>query len=548
MSRRGRYQEIADTLVRHGLGFLAGAVGVTRWIPAGRTADRRVDPEGGPYTTPQRIRLALEELGPTFVKLGQLLSTRPDLLPPAYIAEFSKLQDAAPPVPAEAIRRTIREELGADPEELFASFEWTPLASASIGQAHTATLADGTAVVVKVRRPDAVRQVNEDLEILTNLAERAARAWEAARTYNIPGIVQEFAQTLRAELDYLREARNAERFAANFADRPEVVIPRVHWDTTTSRVLTLERMTGTKISDIAQLDADGVDRRRLARTGTELMLQMLFEDRFFHADPHPGNMFVHPDGSIALIDFGMVGEISEELYEKFAAFFIAFTERDPAALADALIDLSVTRGSVDEDALRVGLTSFVGRYSGRPLSELHFSQMATDLLRMVREQRLQLPGPVSLVIKVLMMIEGIGVQLDPDFDLNAVLTRYARRLMREQLSLEALLRRVGSASAEAGALLVEAPGRVRRLLAQVDRNGLEVHLRAAELDPLVGRAERIGNRLVAGMIVAALINGLGQLVVHENRWRSWTSALMGAGLTAVTALGGYLAWTTKRRR
>lgn len=548
MSRRGRYQEIADTLVRHGLGFLAGAVGVTRWIPAGRTADRRVDPEGGPYTTPQRIRLALEELGPTFVKLGQLLSTRPDLLPPAYIAEFSKLQDAAPPVPAEAIRRTIREELGADPEELFASFEWTPLASASIGQAHTATLADGTAVVVKVRRPDAVRQVNEDLEILTNLAERAARAWEAARTYNIPGIVQEFAQTLRAELDYLREARNAERFAANFADRPEVVIPRVHWDTTSSRVLTLERMTGTKISDIAQLDADGVDRRRLARTGTELMLQMLFEDRFFHADPHPGNMFVHPDGSIALIDFGMVGEISEELYEKFAAFFIAFTERDPAALADALIDLSVTRGSVDEDALRIGLTSFVGRYSGRPLSELHFSQMATDLLRMVREQRLQLPGPVSLVIKVLMMIEGIGVQLDPDFDLNAVLTRYARRLTREQLSLEALLRRMGSATADAGALLVEAPGRVRRLLAQVDRNGLEVHLRAAELDPLVGRAERIGNRLVAGMIVAALINGLGQLVVHENRWRSWTSALMGAGLTAVTALGGYLAWTTKRRR
>ena len=548
MSRRGRYQEIADTLVRHGLGFLAGAVGVTRWIPAGRTADRRVDPEGGPYTTPQRIRLALEELGPTFVKLGQLLSTRPDLLPPAYIAEFSKLQDAAPPVPAEAIRRTIREELGADPEELFASFEWTPLASASIGQAHTATLADGTAVVVKVRRPDAVRQVNEDLEILTNLAERAARAWEAARTYNIPGIVQEFAQTLRAELDYLREARNAERFAANFADRPEVVIPRVHWDTTTSRVLTLERMTGTKISDIAQPDAEGVDRRRLARTGTELMLQMLFEDRFFHADPHPGNMFVHPDGSIALIDFGMVGEISEELYEKFAAFFIAFTERDPAALADALIDLSVTRGSVDEDALRVGLTSFVGRYSGRPLSELHFSQMATDLLRMVREQRLQLPGPVSLVIKVLMMIEGIGVQLDPDFDLNAVLTRYARRLTREQLSLEALLRRMGSATADAGALLVEAPGRVRRLLAQVDRNGLEVHLRAAELDPLVGRAERIGNRLVAGMIVAALINGLGQLVVHENRWRSWTSALMGAGLTAVTALGGYLAWTTKRRR
>lgn len=547
MGRRGRYEEIADTLARHGLGFLAGVVGITRWIPGDRGGEERAEAPG-PYTAAQRVRLALEDLGPTFVKLGQVLSTRPDLLPPAYIAELSKLQDAAPVVPAEEIRRTIREELGADPEQLFASFEWVPLASASIGQAHTATLTNGSAVVVKVRRPDAVRQVNEDLEILTNLAERAARTWEPARTYNIPGIVHEFAQTLRAELDYLREAHNAERFAANFADQPNVVIPRVHWGTTTSRVLTLEQMTGTKISDLAQLDAVGVNRRKLARTGTELMLQMLFEHRVFHADPHPGNMFVHPDGSIALIDFGMVGEISEELNERLAAFFIAFTSQNPAALADALIDLSVTRGSVDQDELRTGLSSFVARYSDRPLSELNFTQMATDLLRMVREQRLQLPSQASLVLKVLMMIEGIGVQLDPDFDLNAVLRRYARLLMREQVSLDALLKRLSSASVDTGALLIEAPGRLRRLLATMDRSGLEVHLRAAELDPLVGRAERIGNRLVAGMIAAALINGVGQLVVHENRWRSWTNALIGAGLSAVTALGGYLVWTMKRRR
>ncbi|MGB3375397.1 MAG: AarF/ABC1/UbiB kinase family protein [Microbacterium sp.] len=546
MGHLSRYQEIADTLARHGLGFLAGAVGISRWIPS-RRGDVKLASDQ-PYTTPQRVRLALEELGPTFVKLGQLLSTRPDLLPPAYITELSKLQDAAPPVVAEEIRQTIREELGSEPEQLFASFEWAPLASASIGQAHTATLADGTAVVVKVRRPDAVRQVNEDLEILTNLAERAARAWEPARIYNVPGIVQAFAQTLRAELDYLREAQNAERFAADFADRPDVVIPRVYWETTTSRVLTLERMTGIKINDLTQLDAAGVDRRELARTGTELVLRMLFEHRFFHADPHPGNLFVHPNGDLALIDFGMVGEITEELYERLADFFVAFTSRNPTALADALIDLSVTRGAVDQDALRVGLSSFIARYSGRPLSEIHFTQMTTDLLRMVREHHLQLPSEASLVFKVLIMIEGIGVQLDPDFDLNTVLTRYSRRLMREQLSVATLMKRMSSASVDTGALFLEMPGRLRRLLANVDRNGIEVHLRAAELDPLVGRAERIGNRLVAGMIAAALINGVGQLVVHENRWRSWASALMGAGLTAVTALGGYLVWTFRRRQ
>lgn len=547
MGRRDRYREITDTLMRHGLGFLAAATGITRWVPmrpdAGASGETRQA-----RSTAQRVRFALADLGPTFVKLGQLLSTRPDLLPPDYISELSKLQDAAPAVPMEVIRRTIREELGADPEQLFATFDWIPLASASIGQAHTASLADGTAVVVKVRRPDAVRQVNEDLDILTDLAERAAGMWEPARTYNIRGIVQEFARTLRAELDYVREAHNAERFAADFADQPEVVVPRVYWDTTTSRVLTLERMTGIKISDISRLDAAGVDRRRLAHAGTELILSMLFEHRFFHADPHPGNLFVHPDGSIALIDFGMVGEIGSDLYERLASFFIAFTRRDPNALSDALVDLSETRGSVDQDALHMGLSAFVARYTDRPLSEIHFTQMATDLLRIVREHRLQLPSEVSLVIKVLVVVEGIGVQLDPAFDLNSVLTRYARKLMRQQVSIEALLRRVGGASADTGALLMDAPGRLGRLLAKVDRNGLEVHFRAAELEPLVRRAERVGNRLVAGMIAAALIGGVGQLAVHENRWRSWTGALMRTGLAALTVLGGYLAWTVRRRR
>ncbi|MGW9345942.1 ABC1 kinase family protein, partial [Streptomyces albidoflavus] len=301
----GRYQEIADTLARHGLGFLAGATGVGRWIPAGRRDDGRrlTSPT---HTVAVRVRLALEELGPTFVKLGQLLSTRPDLLPPAYIIELSKLQDAAPPVPAEDIREAIERELGAGPEGVFATFDSEPLASASIGQVHAATLQDGASVVVKVRRPDAVRQVHEDLEILNNLADRAARVWEPARTYDVRGIVQEFSRTLRRELDYLREGENADRFAAHFDGQPDVLIPRVFWDRTTSRVLTLERMTGIKINDLAALDAAGIDRAVLAQTGADIMLRMIFEHRFFHADPHPGNLFVQPDGSIALIDFGMV--------------------------------------------------------------------------------------------------------------------------------------------------------------------------------------------------------------------------------------------------
>jgi len=544
----GRYQEIADTLARHGFGFLAGELGITRRLAARRgTAGGGTDPQRLP-NAPERLRLVLEDLGPTFVKLGQLLSTRPDLLPPAYIAEMAKLQDAAPPIPAEQVRATIREELGADPEELFAAFEWTPMASASIGQVHTATLTDGTAVVVKVRRPDVVRQVQEDLDILNNIATRAARVWETARTYDIPGIMREFGDTLRAELDYLREARNAERFATNFAERPEVIIPRVYWDTTTSRVLTLERMSGIKVSDRDGLDAAGIDPRQVAVTGANIVLTMIFDDRFFHADLHPGNLFVQPYGRIALIDFGMVGEISEELSDKLADVFIASATRNTGSLASALIDLSVAQTSIDRRALRASLSSLFAQYSDRALGDIHFTRLATDLLRVVREHRLQLPQEISLVVRALLVTEGVGVQLDPRFELNSVLTPFARRLIREKLSVAAVAKHERRASMDAGALLLELPTRLRRLLEVMDQSGIEVHLRAAELDPLMGRAERIGNRLVAGVITAALINGLGQVIARDSRLRTWKSALTGAGITAFTTLSGYLLWTARRHR
>lgn len=540
-----RYQEIAQTFGRHGIGFVASALGLSRWLPVHQRSSR---PAESPNTIPQRLRRVLEDLGPTFVKLGQLLSTRPDLLPPAYIAELSRLQEAAPPVPAAEITEAITAEFGAGPLQVFAEFDDIPVASASIGQAHAARLADGTSVIVKVRRPDAVRKVNEDLEILQNLANRADRYWEPARTYNLHGLVQEFSQTLKAELDYLREGRNAERFAANFKDRPAVSIPRVYWQTTTSRVLTLERMSGIRITDVGALDAAGIDRSELAKTGATLMLLMIFEDGFFHGDPHPGNLFVQPDGSIALIDFGMVGEIDPELQNKFVDFLIAFTRRHPEELADALVDLSVTKGTGDPDELRDRLASFVADYRDKRLGEIGFAHLASELLGIVRQQRLQLPREVALIFKVLIMIEGIGVQLDPEFDLMGVLTPYVRRLLAKRLSFAAMSDRLLRASADTGALMVELPSRLRRILDRADRSGIEVHLRAAELEPLVARAERIGNRVVAGLIAATLINGVGKVVISEKRWQSWQSTLLGAGATVATTLTGYLLWTSRRHR
>lgn len=541
-STSSRYQEIAETLGRHGLDFVASAIGIARWLPSRRT------PPAADRSVPERLRLVLEELGPTFVKLGQLLSTRPDLLPAEYVVELSKLQDAAPPVPTALIIETIESELGIGPRLAFAEFDESPVASASIGQAHAALLTDGTPVIVKVRRPDAVKKVNEDLEILHNLADRAERLWEPARRHNVHGLVREFSTTLRSELDYLHEGRNAERFAANLAGRPEVSIPRIFWETTTSRVLTLERVSGIRITDIEALDAAGIDRSELAKTGAGIMLRMIFEDGFFHADPHPGNLFVRPDGSIALIDFGMAGEIGAELRTTFVDFLIAFTRRQPEALADALTDLSVTAAIGDAGQLRERLASFISDYSGKPLSELRFAHLAAELLGIVREQGMQLPSEVALIFKVLVMTEGIGVQLDPDYDMMSVLSPYVRRLVKERLSFAAMSESLLRASIDTSTLMVEMPTRLRRILERADRSGLEVHLRAAELEPLVARAERIGNRLVAGLVAAALINGIGNLVVSEKRWRRWESALLTMGAAAASSLSGYLLWTSRRRR
>lgn len=542
----GRYRQIGAVLRRHGLGVVAGLLGLGGLVPFHRGAfGHALQVE--PYTNPEHVRVALEELGPTFVKLGQILSTRHDLLPDPWIAEFTKLQDAAAPAPWEQIREVLREELGAEPDEVFARFDPVPLAAASIGQAYTATLDNGTEVVVKVRRPGVVAQVHEDLDILRNLADRAHRRWDAVRQYDLPGLVEEFSRTLRAELDYLQEARNAERFALDFADSALVRIPRVLWETTTSRVLTLERMTGLRIDDTDGLDAAGIDRPALARLGADLVLRMVFEHRFFHADPHPGNMFVQPDGSLALIDFGMVGELSEQTTDHLANMMLAFARDDPDALTSSLVGLAGANEVIDRAGLRQALTVFVARYRGRSLSEMTLTGMLRQLLEILQQHRLHLPQETALLFKVLMMTEGTAAQLDPDFQMLDTLQPYAEHLTRAQLSLPALARKWARTGADTSALLAELPTTLRRLRHLIEDGGFEVHLRAAELEPLVGRAERIGNRVIAGLIVAALINGIGTLVGGNTKWRPREGVLLGAGASMITALGGYLLWTLRRR-
>lgn len=543
-----RYRQVADVLGRHGLGFLVGVTGLDQWVPFHRGLLGH-EHRQQPYTNPEHLRLALEELGPTGIKLGQLLSTRSDLLPPEYVLELSKLQDGAPAVPGDTIRRLIREELGAHPDELFSEFDLEPLASASIGQAHLATLTDGTPVVVKVRRPGVVARINEDLEILQNLAAQASRRWEAAAHYNLTGIAAEFARTLRTELDYLQEGRHAERFAENFATDPGIHIPRVFWATSTSRVLTLDRVIGLKVDDLNGLDRAGIDRKALANRAVGCLAQMIFEDGFFHADPHPGNLFIEPGGRIGLIDFGMVGELNERLRGQLSSLLVALAGNDPDRIGAALVDISVTRTHVDRDRLRADLTPLIALYGTAELGEIDIAPLIRQLLALLRDHHLQLPQELALLLKMLLIAGGIGVALDPEFSLGNALTPYAMRMALAHSSPLAVAQRLGKAGLEAAALGAELPQRLRRVFDLIDANGVEVHLRAAELDPLVRRVERIGNRLVAGVIAAAFIRGVGELTsADRKRWRAWEGPLIGVGLGAAGALAAYLAWTAREDR
>ena len=542
-----RYRQIADALSRHGMGYMVGALGLERFVPFHRGVLGHAQREE-PYTRPEHVRLALEELGTTFVKLGQILSTRPDLMPPGYQEELAKLQDAAPPVPSDAVEEVVRMELGQPVEEAFATFEREPLAAASIGQAHAATLSDGTEVVVKVRRPGVVEKVEEDLRILQSLAVRANRRWEVAQQYDVVALAQEFADTLRAELDYVREGRNAERFAQNFSGEAGVHVPKVFWETSTSRILTLERLRGIKVNDVEALDAAGIDRKELAERAARITLDMIFEHGFFHADPHPGNFFVEAEGTLGIIDFGMVGTVNERTQDQLARLLLAVTSQDADRLVDAFLEMGVSKRRVERAALRQDLEHLLSRYYGLPLGEIPIGPLISEAMAVVRGHRLQLPPNLVLLLKMAAMNEGMGAQLDPDFNLTTVLAPYVQRLMIRQYSPAALARQLGRAGQDTAQLWVELPQQLRRIAGEIERGSVEVGVHPEGFEPMLKRLERLTNRLVLGVIVAAFIGGTAVLMAayHPPGWERLMAPFFLFGLAVATSLGGYLAWTILR--
>lgn len=362
-----------------------------------------------------------------FMKLGQVLSTRPDLVPPAYETELAKLQDAAPPVPVAEVEATVRRALGRAVDDAYATFDRVPLAAASIGQVHAATLPDGTDVVVKVRRPGVVQQVDLDLHLLARAARLLARI-PFLRRYDPVGLVREFAATLHGELDYEREGHNAERVGTELAAEPRVHVPGVHWESTTEDVLTEDRIRGTKIDDVGALDSAGLDRPGVAARFADAYLTMVFVHGFFHADPHPGNVFVEPDGRIGFVDFGMVGTVAPEASRGLGVVLLALAGGDATRMADALLRLGIAGDEVARAPLEGDLAVLLARYADRPLAELHLGPLLGDVMGVVRRHHLRLPSDLALLLKTVMMCEGVAAQLDPSFELVPRLLPYAARL------------------------------------------------------------------------------------------------------------------------
>jgi ubiquinone biosynthesis protein len=493
-----RFSQIGRVLVQHGFGFVFD---VRRERREKKGLQEFLAPNFG-----VRLRRTLDDLGPTFVKFGQLLSTRSDILPEGVLFELQKLQDTARPMPAGAAQAIVERELGAPLEKLFVSFDPDPLGSASIGQVHRAVLRDGQVVAVKVQRTEAPGRVESDLELMRDFADFLDRRLGRRIFVDVRGLVAEFETVIRRELDYTAEAANARRFAVNFAETP-VVIPRVHLDHSTSRVLMLQYIEGTRFRDIRPLLLAPSERRRVASMGADAIFKMAFEDGFFHGDPHPGNLILTPQGDLALLDFGMVGYMSRGDIEALSRLFIAVVQRDGAAALRGLESLGVRYSSEVRGDLVRDLREFLNKYSGLSVGEVTLGQALSELIALARRYRLRVPPVFPLLTKALVTAEGVARAIDPTINVYEVARPYARRLLLERYDPKVILEGTRERTLEYLRYVEDYPEQIQQLLAEVGDGELEVQLMHGGLDELIGGVDVLANRLVFAVVSGALLLG-----------------------------------------
>ena len=544
-----RYRQVVAVLSKYGFGYLLDQLGlggfrIFRWIAR---------PEVLEASPPERIRMVVEELGPTAVKMGQMLSTRGDVIPADIIRELEKLVDTVPPSPFPEIAQQVEEELGKPLNELFATFDRRSLASASLGQVHAATLPNGEPVAVKVLRPGVARLVSTDLDILLEAASWAQRRTAWGEYYDVLSLAQEYADTLLQELNYEQEGHNMDRLRENFAGERYVHVPHVCWDLTTRRVLTMERVGGIKISDVKALEKAGLNCRRVARNNIKIVLRAILKDGFFHADPHAGNFFVQPDESIALLDFGIVGQLQPEDREGVVLLFVGLFRQETDRVLDALSMLGIATRSADRRKLARDLDRLRLRYFGQPLENIRARSFFEDLMGLAFANRLRLPSNLVLLFKTVAMLEGLSVQLDPSINVFTEVEPFVHDALIEFESPWAWGRRIFETLNDSGQAALRIPHQVSNLLDMAADGQFTLQMRHEQLEEPVRRFNEAANRLALVILVATFVLGPALLIPNleliPNGWRSWAMVLILGGFALSFVLSFYVLvaiWLSRR--
>lgn len=502
-----RLKEIASLLIRYGFGELVLRLKLPRLLDqAGHKLAWPDNPTEAGADAPVRARHVLEKLGSTFIKLGQVLSTRVDVFPPEWITEFEKLQHRVPATPFSELEPELVHAFGKPLNEIFLHINPEPLGSASIAQVHQAQLLDGTLVVLKIRRPGVVAKVEADLRILGYLARLLEVEFPEARRYKPMAIVEQFAKSLHRELDLAMEARHLERFAHNFEKEPSIVVPKVIWAWTRNNVNCQTLIEGIRGNDLEAVDAAGLSRKELAAIGARAMLKMILIDGYFHADLHPGNVFYLSDGRVAFVDFGMVGRLPKDRRDQICDLLAAVSRRDEQGMMDVLLEWT-GEAPVDEDKMGHDIGEFLFNYENAGLNDIPFAQVLNDIIEITRNHSISMPSDLTLLFKALITLEGLGRQLDPQFRMVEFLTPFVRQVIMDRYKPAALLARGQKNISETFSVLAGLPHDINRLLKQAKRGKLAIDLDLKRLDHFGQQLDRSTNRLTMGIITSALIIG-----------------------------------------
>jgi ubiquinone biosynthesis protein len=502
-----RYDQVGRILTRYGFGHVLTQLGIGRVITPGLERLRFGSSEVLHATPAERMRMAVEELGPTFIKLGQILSTRGDLLPAEFIRELEKLQDTVPPTDFALIQAEVEKELKKPIDQVFPTFNPVPVASASLGQVHFATLPGGEEVAVKVFRPGVDKLIETDLDILLELAALAEKRTEWGEYYGVCSLAQEFADTLRAEQNYEQEGHNIDRYREVFSGEGHVHIPEVYWETTTRRVLTMERIEGIKITDVDALDAAGLDREKIASRNIAILLQAVLQEGFFHADPHAGNFMVLPNEVIAMMDFGIMGHLDHVERLGLVEFFVGLFSGDTERVVDAMSELGIATNAADRRNLIRDLERLRLRYYGLELEKIRARSFIEDLMGVAFSYRLKMPSDLVLVFKTIAMLEGISLQLDPDMNVFQEVEPYVRDALLELQSPVVRLKEMVDQMREASEATMMLPKQLQRMLEQIEAGDSKLSMTLKGLDEPTRRITTAANRLVLAILAVAFVVG-----------------------------------------